>query len=101
VIGSGFLGPGQCHRRPLAIRTLLPGRAFYARVAKDNVGSIRGREKCGFTVQVRRSGLRMPAQPRSRNWCSNASARASKSKTCPMYHDRLIAPRKESYGACG
>jgi hypothetical protein len=51
VIGSGFLGPGECHRRPLAIRTLLPGRAFYARVAKDNVGSIRGREKCGFTVQ--------------------------------------------------
>ena len=30
---------------------LLPGRAFYARVAKDNVGSIRVREKCGFTVQ--------------------------------------------------
>lgn len=51
MIGSGFLGPGQCHRRPLAMRTLLPGRAFYARVAKDNVGSIRGREKCGFTVQ--------------------------------------------------
>lgn len=47
----GILGAGRVPPTPSRNKTLLPGRAFYARVAKDNVGSIRGREKCGFTVQ--------------------------------------------------
>ena len=52
-----ILGAGHCHRHPLAIMTLLPGRAFYARVAKDNVGSIRVLEKWGFTVQGQEVGF--------------------------------------------
>jgi len=37
--------------------TRLPGRAFYARVAKDNVGSIRVLEGWGFTVQGQEVGF--------------------------------------------
>jgi RimJ/RimL family protein N-acetyltransferase len=32
-------------------------RAFYTRVAKDNVGSIRVLEKCGFTVRGQEVGF--------------------------------------------
>ena len=53
MIGSGSdsWGRGSATDTLSQHMTQLPGRAFYARVAKDNVGSIRVREKCGFTVQ--------------------------------------------------
>ena len=53
MIGSGSdsWGRGSATDTLSQHMTQLPGRAFYARVAKDNVGSIRVREKWGFSVQ--------------------------------------------------
>lgn len=97
ILGAGRVPPTPSRNEDPAARAGVLVRESL----KITLGPSAGGKSAGLPCKVRRSGLRMPTQPRSRNWCSNASARASKSKTCPMYHDRFIPLRKESYGACG
>ncbi|QKV91850.1 GNAT family N-acetyltransferase [Streptomyces sp. NA02950] len=49
-IGREHWGKGVATRALAAFLELVPDRPLYARVAKDNAGSIRVLEKCGFTV---------------------------------------------------
>ncbi len=47
-LGKPFWGKGIATQALTAFLALLPVRPVYARVAKDNVGSIRVLHKCGF-----------------------------------------------------
>jgi RimJ/RimL family protein N-acetyltransferase len=48
-LGRAFWGRGIATRALSALLTLVETRPLYARAARDNVGSIRVLEKCGFT----------------------------------------------------
>ena len=47
-LGREFWGQGIATRALAAFLALLPARPLYARAAKDNLGSLRVLEKCGF-----------------------------------------------------
>jgi RimJ/RimL family protein N-acetyltransferase len=49
-IGREYWGKGVATRALAAFLEEEPTRPLYARVAKENVGSIRVLEKCGFTI---------------------------------------------------
>ncbi|MBL1100845.1 GNAT family N-acetyltransferase [Streptomyces coffeae] len=49
-IGREHWGKGVATRALTAFLELVPDRPLYARIAKDNTGSLRVLEKCGFTV---------------------------------------------------
>lgn len=49
-LGRAFWGQGIATRALAELMRRIPTRPLYARAAKDNVGSIRVLEKCGFTV---------------------------------------------------
>jgi hypothetical protein len=49
-IAREFWGQGVATRALAALLRIVMARPIYARVAKDNVGSLRVLEKCGFTI---------------------------------------------------
>lgn len=49
-LGREFWGRGIATRALAAFLDLVEARPLYARAARDNVGSIRVLEKCGFTI---------------------------------------------------
>jgi RimJ/RimL family protein N-acetyltransferase len=68
-IGRSYWGKGL---RPMPSRPFLAvdrSRPLYARVASDNVASLRVLEKCGFHVIATKETSLKRAQPRSRNSC--------------------------------
>jgi hypothetical protein len=52
-------------------------------------------EKCGFSVQGQEVGFANAPAAEIEDLVLKRAC-ASKGKTCPMCHDRLIPPRKES-----
>ena len=50
MAGQRILGKGIATQALSAFLDLLVTRPLYARAAKDNVGSMRVLEKCGFTI---------------------------------------------------
>ncbi|WP_431772791.1 GNAT family N-acetyltransferase [Streptomyces cucumeris] len=55
-IGREHWGRGVATRALAAFLELVPDRPLYARAAKDNTGSLRVLEKCGFTVSGEERG---------------------------------------------
>jgi RimJ/RimL family protein N-acetyltransferase len=49
-LGKAYWGKGVASKALLSFLTLVEIRPLFARVAKDNIASIRVLEKCGFTV---------------------------------------------------
>jgi RimJ/RimL family protein N-acetyltransferase len=49
-LGREYWGRGVASRALLLFLDLVTARPLYARAAKDNVGSLRVLEKCGFTI---------------------------------------------------
>jgi RimJ/RimL family protein N-acetyltransferase len=49
-LGKEFWGRGIATRALAAFLQMIPERPLYARVATDNVGSLRVLQKCGFTI---------------------------------------------------
>ena len=56
-IGKQYWGRGIATKALTELLRQVPGRPLYARVAKDNVASLRVLEKCGFVIVAEDSGF--------------------------------------------
>jgi RimJ/RimL family protein N-acetyltransferase len=57
LVGKRILGQGYRHHSSPLYLEHVSKRPIYARAAKDNVGSIRVLEKCGFTLAGQEKGF--------------------------------------------